>query len=111
MDKIHGKAWKFGDKVTVEMPFSMRIEYTPDIADLGGAFYGPVLLGVENLKELRTLKINKNDLKKTFSPDPRESLRFYSNNLAFVPFYEIHGTSYSVYFKMDTTAVRRYRKK
>ncbi|MFC1553041.1 glycoside hydrolase family 127 protein [candidate division KSB1 bacterium] len=105
------RSWKNGDKVTVDMPFKIRVEYTPDVPDLGGFMYGPVLLGAENIKEMLTLRINGNDPARSFRPDPRDPLLMYSNNISFKPFYEIHGTSYGVYFKTDTTSVRGRRRR
>ncbi|MFC1731480.1 glycoside hydrolase family 127 protein [candidate division KSB1 bacterium] len=105
------RSWKNNDRISVSMPFKVRVEYTPDVADVGGIMYGPMLLGSENVNELRTLNINLSDPVQSFSSDPRDPLRLYSNNTSFIPFYEIHGTSYSVYFKTDSiTTVRRRRR-
>ena len=105
------RAWRSGDRITVGMPFQIRVEYTPDVVDVGGVMYGPVLLGSENVNELRTLRINLTDPAQPFSPDPRDPLRFYSNNTSFIPFYDIHGTSYSVYFKTDSIPTFRGRRR
>ena len=80
------RSWKNGDIITVSMPFQIRVEYTPDVPDVGGIMYGPVLLGSENVNDLRTLYINLSDPARSFSPDPRDPLRFYSKNTSFVPF-------------------------
>ncbi|MFC1563440.1 glycoside hydrolase family 127 protein [candidate division KSB1 bacterium] len=105
------REWKNGDRITVDLPFRIRVEYTEDVPDVGGVMYGPVLLGSENVNSLRTLNINLSEPERSFTQDTREPLRFYSNNTSLIPFYKIYGTSYSVYFKMDSVRVNRNRRR
>ena len=93
--------WADGDRISIEMPFAFRIEYTPDINDLGSVMYGPVLLGGENQTSMETLQLDPTNPGSSFTPDNNDPLHFTSNNISFVPFYKIHGISYCVYFKTD----------
>jgi uncharacterized protein len=92
--------WKNGDKVTIELPFHFRVEYTPDVADVGGIMYGPILLGGVNVNSLTTLNLNHINLEESFVQDENDVLHFESNDISFLPFYRIHDASYSVYFKI-----------
>jgi DUF1680 family protein len=105
------RKWNSGDKVTVEMPMRIRVEYTPDVKNVGGVMYGPVLLGGENIKSMLTLNIDLADPAKSFKQDKIDPLKFYSNNTSFIPFYRIHGPSYGVYFKMDSVSTERRRRR
>ena len=98
--ELHRK-WSDGDKITVRMPFQFRVEYSPDVTDIGGIMYGPVLMGGENVTSLQTLRLNPSHPEDSFSPDEVDPLHFTSGNISFVPFYRIHGMPYSVYFKID----------
>ena len=102
---LHRK-WADGDKITVRMPFQFRVEYTPDVTDIGGIMYGPVLMGGENVISLQTLRLNLTDPENSFTPDENDPYHFTSDNISFVPFYRIHGAPYSVYFKIIDTKIK-----
>lgn len=41
------RTWKQGDRITMEMPMSLRVEYMPDNARRGAILYGPIVLAAE----------------------------------------------------------------
>lgn len=93
--------WKDGDRISVTLPMEIRVEYTPDVADVGGIMVGPILLGGENVNALRTITLDSTDPGRAFSRDSDDPLHFTCDSISFVPFYRIHGVPYSVYFKIN----------
>ena len=86
-----------------EQAIKLAKEYTPDVADVGGIMYGPVLLGGENIHSLTSLDLDLSNLEGSFDQDEEDVLHFISNDVSFVPFYRIHGIPYSVYFKIHSS--------
>jgi len=93
--------WKDNDRISITLPLEFRVEYTPDVKDVGGIMYGPVLLCGENVNDLPILNFDSSNPDEAFSRDNDDPLHFKSNGISFVPFYQIHGLPYSVYFKID----------
>jgi len=93
--------WEDGDKVSITLPMEFHVEYTPDVRDVGGIMLGPILLGGENVDDLHVLNLDVSNPGQAFSRDNDDPLHFKSNGISFVPFYQIHGVPYSVYFKID----------
>jgi len=96
---IH-RNWRDGDKISVDLPFQYRVEYTPDVTDVGGIMYGPVLLGGENINSLVILNLDHSNLMNLFIEDENDPLHFTFQGISFQPFYRIHDTPYSVYFNI-----------
>ncbi len=94
------RTWADGDKIRITMPFRFRLEFTPDLADIGGVLYGPVLLGGENVTSLTTLNLDRSDPGSSFKANSNNPLTFTAGGISFVPFYQIHGIPYSVYFRI-----------
>src|SRR5205085_7455349 len=50
------RSWASGDVLEIAMPFTFRIEKTPDDNTLGGIFYGPTIL-VANSTKTSTIQL------------------------------------------------------
>lgn len=90
--------WKKGDVVAVDMPFSLRVEYTPDITNMAGLMYGPIVLACENQTSFPLLKFNAGNPDYEFNAETQDPAVFHNGNYNFVPLYDIHHIPYSVYF-------------
>lgn len=96
-----GRNWKDGDRISIRLPLEFRVEYTPDVTDVGGIMVGPILLGGENVNALYTITLDSTNPGRAFSRDSDDPLHFKYDGSSFVPFYRIHGVPYSVYFKIN----------
>ena len=119
--------WKDGDKVEINIPFTLRLETMPDDSNRVAVFYGPLVLagdlGAENdsnrykpdfVPVLMTENRNPENWLKPVEGKPNH---FVSQNVGrprdveFKPFYATHNRSYTVYFDMFTeSAWQEYQK-
>ena len=96
------RTWEDGDTIELKMPFHFYPSQVMDQPNIASIFYGPVLLAVEeekNLERWRTVTLDANDIGKSIAGDPG-TLRFKSNGVNLKPFFEIYGR-HSVY--LDVT--------
>ncbi len=110
--------WKDGDKVEINLPFTLRLETMPDDSNRVAVFYGPLLLagdlGPEDAENrfdpmfvpvIMTEIRNPNQWLEPVNGTPNT---FKTKNLGrpreftMNPFYATHNRSYSVYFDMFT---------
>jgi uncharacterized protein len=87
------RAWSDGDEVRIDMPFTLRMEATPDDRTLRALFYGPIHLGPRAGGGQLTFSMDtttrlSGDLGDSFRPVPGKELRFTHEGTEFVPFLE-----------------------
>lgn len=87
------RAWSDGDTVRVEMPFTLRMESTPDDPTMRALFYGPVHIGARRPGGQLTFSLDtttrlSGDLGDTLRPVAGTPLHFTHEGTEFVPFLE-----------------------
>jgi uncharacterized protein len=85
--------WSDGDTLRVEMPFTLRMESTPDDPTMRALFYGPVHLGARKPGGQLTFSLDtttrlSGDLGDTLRPVVGTPLHFTHEGTEFVPFLE-----------------------
>jgi len=91
------RAWSDGDQVTIDMPFTLRMESAQDDKALRAVFYGPIHLVARKATtskltfSLDTTTHLSGDLGETFKPVAGKPLHFMHADTEFAPFLE--GTS------------------
>ena len=94
------RTWASGDVLTVSMPFTFRVETTPDDKKLGGILYGPEVLVVKSDKTSTIpLTLDMANPAASFTPNGTEPLSFTSNGLKFSQFSKATNAPYHTYFK------------
>ena len=94
------RKWKNGDEVQISMPFSFRIERTPDDKTIGSIFYGPlVMVGKSDFDGYIELNLNEGNIEKVIEASG-EPLVFSIKDLTLVPNYMINQEPYHAYFKI-----------
>lgn len=105
---LNGK-WGTGTELVIETPMELHTESMPDNENRMGIFYGPILLsaplGTEALKpyDIPCFISESASVVNAVRPVPGKPLAFTANttsnkNLPLIPFYEVHGQKYAVYF-------------
>jgi DUF1680 family protein len=87
------RSWSDGDVVQVDMPFTLRMEATPDDRALRALFYGPIHIGARAGGPQLTFSLDattrlSGDLGSAFRPVEGEPLRFTHAGTELVPFLE-----------------------
>jgi DUF1680 family protein len=112
------RLWKDGDRVDVQLPFSLRTESMPDDDDRIAIFYGPLVLAGD-LGPVEDESAFDHDYVPVFITEDRnpgtwlEKINTETNvfktlksceprNITFKPFYKTHDRRYSVYFDIFT---------
>ncbi len=112
------RKWSSGDEVKVIIPFNLRLESMPDDENRVAVMYGPLVLvgdlGPENdstatdLLYVPVLMTSERNPEIWLKKVPGKMNTFVSKNIGrpkdvlFMPFYEVHGRTYSVYFDLFT---------
>ncbi len=95
------RKWREGDQISIEIPFSLRLERTPDDYNTGGILYGPVLLtGKSNRINWINLELNTSQLDQSIAP-LNSPLNFTTNGITLVPFYKAYNFRYHAYFRIN----------
>jgi uncharacterized protein len=92
------RAWKDGDTIEAQMPFTFHLNRVMDQPNIASLFYGPVLLAAEESEprsDWRPLTLDAADPGKSITGNPG-TLRFSVGDVNFRPFYDTYGR-YSVY--------------
>lgn len=96
--------WADSDKLEIQLPYELSLEYTPDDLELPAAsvMYGPLVMVAEN---------NSPDwITLTLTPDLKDDFTVIWNNkrpeldyggLKFIPMYAAHHINYHTYFKIN----------
>ena len=96
------RTWNDGDSLELHLPFHFWLNRIMDQPNIASIFYGPILLAVEESRQLSTWRpvtLDATDLGKSIQGDAA-SLRFQLGDLRLRPFFETYGR-YSVY--LDVT--------
>ena len=108
------RMWKDGDRVDVQLPFSLRTESMPDDEDRLALFYGPLVLAGD-LGPVEDERAYDSDYVPVFITEDRDPAAWLEEtttetnvfktiksceprNIIFKPFYMTHDRRYSVYF-------------
>lgn len=94
------RKWKNGDKIEIYMPFTLRLERTPDMKEIASIMHGPlVMVGKAHSTEYIELHIDENNIsdriKKTVDP-----LLFELDGMLLMPNYLAWDSPYHAYFKL-----------
>jgi hypothetical protein len=105
------RSWQDGDTVTIEMPFTTRMEATPDDPALRAVFRGPVQL-VARSSSTSDLKVSldrrtrlSGDLSDAFEPVTGKPLHVTLGGVEFAPFMEGTLDPFHTYVRHDTATV------
>jgi DUF1680 family protein len=86
------------NSVMVELPFSLWVERTPDVFEIGSLFYGPyVLAALSQEKESISVKTNGQPLNEVFHKTG--DLEFSHNDIRYIPLQRINREAYHVYVR------------
>ncbi|MDU0201060.1 beta-L-arabinofuranosidase domain-containing protein [Paenibacillus sp. MAH-36] len=96
------KVWANNDKIEISMPYSLRVEKTPDDPAMGSIFYGPLLMvGKSSSTKFINLNLNESDLSQSITPVAGTPLNFTTNGVTLVPMYTAYNFAYHAYFKLN----------
>jgi DUF1680 family protein len=88
--------WKDGDRIDIAMPFSFRLERTPDDPTIGSIMYGPlVMVGKDSRTSYIEISQDTSEIKAT-----ADALTFTVNGVTLVPMYTAYDFQYHAYFKI-----------
>lgn len=95
------RKWSEGDKIEISIPYSFRVETTPDNPTIGSVFYGPLLMvGKDNRETFISLDVNVRNPDSSFNGTDNP-LHFMNNDVTLVPMYEAYNFEYHAYFKIN----------
>lgn len=90
--------WKNKDEVTVYLPYSLRLERTPDISAIGGIMIGPVLLvGLSDKPDWIFLDLDPVNLNQSITA-ASTPLEFITQGIPLVPMFKAQNQCYHSYF-------------
>lgn len=108
--------WKNGDRVTIEFPFSLRLETMPDDSNRVALIYGPLVLAgdlgpvddsaanhPQYVPVLMTGNRNPADWTEAVQGSPNTFRTINTgrpSEILFRPFFQLHDRRYSVYFDL-----------
>jgi DUF1680 family protein len=93
------RTWANGDVIDITMPMSLRFEATPDNASVKALFYGPILLGgAFGTTDLGSVNPNLDASTVVSSGTLRWTAIVNGTTRTLMPFYELHGQRYAVYW-------------
>lgn len=94
------RKWSYGDSIDISMPFSFRLERTPDDFNTASIMYGPlVMVAKSNLNKYIELTLETKDISKSIEPT-ENALTFTTNGFTLVPNYAAYNFPYHAYFKI-----------
>lgn len=105
------REWKPGDTLVFDLPMSLRTEPMPDNPRRVAVFYGPTVLaglwrGASPDEKVPVFLAGDKPVAEWFEREPGEALAFRSkgtirpDDLRLVPFHEVQGERYSVYWDL-----------
>lgn len=95
------RTWADNDKIEIAMPYSLRLEKTPDDPSMASIFYGPLLMvGKSTSTKFITLNLDENNLSQSITPVTGTPLNFTTNGITLVPMYTAYNFAYHTYFKL-----------
>lgn len=94
------RKWEEGDKIDICMPFTFRLERTPDMKDIASIMYGPlVMVAKSDCVEYIELDIDENSISKRIKKT-EDPLVFELNEMQLMPNYAAWDCPYHAYFKI-----------
>ncbi|MFD1178232.1 beta-L-arabinofuranosidase domain-containing protein [Paenibacillus puldeungensis] len=98
---VLSQKWNKGDKVTIKFTPELRLEFTPDKADIASLAFGPyILAAVSDQKEFLELPVNVKNLSEKFERVAGSNrFIFKDQNLEFAPLAEVNHEHYHLYVK------------
>jgi DUF1680 family protein len=94
------RAWQDDDRIELYLPFTFRLERTPDIKELAGILYGPiVIVGKSDCTEYIELEINEDTVNQRIksTDDPQV---YDLDGLQLIPNFAAWDSPYHAYFKI-----------
>ena len=109
------RKWKDGDVVTIDMPYTLHLDKTPD--KVGGStvaslMYGPIVMVAKNTRSnyeaMNWYKLVLSDdlsesVKVVTGTDEKEVPHLTTNGLDFYPMYDAYNYRYHAYVKVEDT--------
>ena len=107
------RKWKDGDVVTIDMPYTLHLDKTPD--KVGGStvlMYGPIVMVAKdtriNYEPMNWYKLVLSDnlsesVKVVTGTDEKEVPHLTTNGLDFYPMYDAYNYRYHAYVKVEDT--------
>lgn len=109
------RKWKDGDVVTIDMPYTLHLDKTPD--KVGGStvaslMYGPIVMVAKdtriNYEPMNWYKLVLSDnlsesVKVVIGTDEKEVPHLTTNGLDFYPMYDAYNYRYHAYVKVEDT--------
>lgn len=100
-------AWSGSSVVTVVLPQTLRFEKAPDDESVGGVMYGAQVLaggyGTDDLKAMPGL--DASTVQRVSANTVRFSGKASTGDVTLVPFYQMQGQRYSLYWKLNNIPV------
>lgn len=100
-------AWSGSSVVTVVLPQTLRFEKAPDDESVGGVMYGAqVLAGGYGTNDLKAMPgLDASTVQKASANTLRFSGKASTGDVTLVPFYQMQGQRYSLYWKLNNIPV------
>ena len=92
------RVWAAGDVIDISMPFSLRVEQTPDDPTIQSLFFGPILLVVRDASTTMLQLTLSEDLAQSVTP-AGTPMHFTTNGHQLAPFFIGDAEPYHMYFK------------
>lgn len=97
---VISRNWSSGDVIVISIPFSFRLEQTPDDPSIVSLHYGPlVMVAVSDAHELQGLTLNQDGHPQGILPT-EDPLHFHLADLSLIPNYQAYDCPYHAYFKV-----------
>lgn len=89
-----------GISISIHFPCSLRLERTPDNAELAALAYGPyIFAALSEQKDYLDIPLREDTLEEVFTRE-ESSLAFRYRTLKFIPLYQVSREAYHVYFSV-----------
>lgn len=94
---VVNRTWANGDTLELTLPFTFRIERTPDDPNLGSILYGPlVIVALNNMSSTMTLNVDESQLADLLKPI--NPLTYTLSNVTYEAFFKATNVAYHTYF-------------
>ncbi len=94
------REWNNGDEIEISMPFTFRVERTPDDPSIASIMYGPlVMVGISDTNKYIELNLDSENISRSFIP-AKTPLNFIIDDLLVIPNFSANDVPYHAYFKI-----------
>jgi DUF1680 family protein len=95
------RKWQDGDRIELSLPFTFRLERTPDVKEIAGILYGPVVMVAKSdLTEYIEIDIDEDNVNERIKCTDHP-LVFDLDDLTLVPNFMAWDCPYHAYFKIQ----------